>query len=152
MLQEDSAYRQFTTDYRNWCWIPVCLLLLVIMIFYMSSIASNHDLSSLCYRRIQHTDNLPLIIGIGVGVPVCLLLLVIMIYLLCYRRILQTIPSSVSSIESYLSLCFRRIQHTDNLPLIIGIGVGIPVCLLLLVIMIYLLNVTGGFSIQTIYH
>ena len=20
MLQEDSAYRQFTTDYRNWCW------------------------------------------------------------------------------------------------------------------------------------
>ena len=32
----------------------------------MSSIASNHDLSSLCYRRIQHTDNLPLIIGIGV--------------------------------------------------------------------------------------
>ena len=27
------------------------------------------------------------------------------------------------------------IQHTDNLPLIIGIGVGIPVCLLLLVIM-----------------
>ena len=48
----------------------------------MSSIASNHDLSSLCYRRIQHTDNLPLIIGIGVGIPVCLLLLVIMIYLL----------------------------------------------------------------------
>ena len=44
----------------------------------MSSIASNHDLSSLCYRRIQHTDNLPLIIGIGVGIPVCLLLLVIM--------------------------------------------------------------------------
>ena len=39
----------------------------------MSSIASNHDLSSLCYRRIQHTDNLPLIIGIGVGIPVCLL-------------------------------------------------------------------------------
>ena len=123
MLQEDSAYRQFTTDYRNWCWYSS-----------VSSIASNHDLSSLCFRRIQHTDNLPLIIGIGVRIPVCLLLLVIMIYL------------------SMLSLCYRRIQHTDNLPLIIGIGVGIPVCLLLLVIMIYLLYVTGGFSIQTIYH
>ena len=71
MLQEDSAYRQFTTDYRNWCWYSS-----------VSSIASNHDLSSLCYRRIQHTDNLPLIIGIGVGIPVCLLLLVIMVYLL----------------------------------------------------------------------
>ena len=70
----------------------------------MSSIGSNHDLSSLCYRRIQHTDNLPQVIGIGVGIPVCLLLLVIMI------------------------------------------------CLLLLVIMIYLLYVSGGFSIQTIYH
>ena len=71
MFQEDSAYRQFTTDYRNWCWNSS-----------VSSIASNHDLSSLCYRRIQHTDNLPLIIGIGVGIPVCLPLLVIMIYLL----------------------------------------------------------------------
>ena len=96
----------------------------------MSSIASNHDLSSLCYRRIQHTDNLPQVIGIGVGIQVCLLLLVIILS----------------------SLCYRRIQHTDNLPLIIGIGVGIQVCLLLLVIMIYLLYVTGGFSIQTIYH
>ena len=71
MFQEDSAYRQFTTGYRNWCWDSS-----------VSSIASNHDLSSLCNRRIQHTDNLPLIIGIGVGIPVCLLLLVIMIYLL----------------------------------------------------------------------
>ena len=75
MLQEDSAYRQFTTDYRNWCWYSS-----------VSSIASNHGLSSLCYRRIQHTDNLPLIIGIGVGIPVCLLLLVIMIYLLIHTR------------------------------------------------------------------
>ena len=95
----------------------------------MPSIASNHDLSSLCYRRIQHTDNLPLIIGIGVGSV-----------------------SSIASNHDLSSLCYRRIQHTDNLPLIIGIGVGIPVCLLLLVIMIYLLYVTGGFSIQTIYH
>ena len=71
MLQEDSAYRQFTTDYRNWCWYSS-----------VSSIACNHDLSSLCFRRIQHTDNLPQIIGIGVGIQVCLLLLVIMIYLL----------------------------------------------------------------------
>ena len=71
MLQEDSAYRQFTTGYRNWCWNSG-----------VSSIGSNHDLSSLCYRRIQHTDNLPLIIGIGVGIPVCLLLLVIIVYLL----------------------------------------------------------------------
>ena len=93
MFQEDSAYRQFTTDYRNWCWGSS-----------VSSIASNHDLSS------------------------------------------------IASNHDLSSLCFRRIQHTDNLPLIIGIGVGIPVCLLLLVIMIYLLNVTGGFSIQTIYH
>ena len=61
----------------------------------MSSIASNHDLSSLCYRRIQHTDNLPLIIGIGVG------------------------RSSVSSIASNHDLSS---------------------------------HVTGGFSIQTIYH
>ena len=60
--------------------------------------------------------------------------------------------SSIASNHDLSSLCFRRIQHTDNLPLIIGIGVGNPVCLLLLVIMIYLLNVTGGFSIQTIYH
>ena len=77
MLQEDSAYRQFTTDYRRITDnLPLCWNSSV------SSIASNHDLSSLCYRRIQHTDNLPLIIGIGVGIPVCLLLLVIMIYLL----------------------------------------------------------------------
>ena len=97
----------------------------------MSSIASNHCLSSLCFRRLQHTDNLPLIIGIGVGIPVCLLLLVV-IYCL-YADIL--------------------LHHTDNLPLIIGnIGVGIPVCLLLLVISVYLLYVTGGFIIQTIYH
>ena len=60
--------------------------------------------------------------------------------------------SSIASNHGLSSLCYRRIQHTDNLPLIIGIGVGIPVCLLLLVIMIYLLYVTGGFSIQTIYH
>ena len=132
----------------------------------MSSIASNHDLSSLCYRRIQHTDNLPLIIGIGVGIPVCLLLLVIMIYLLmlqedsAYRQFTtdyrnwcwDSSMSSIASNHDLSSLCYRRIQHTDNLPLIIGIGVGIPVCLLLLVIMIYLLYVTGGFSIQTIYH
>ena len=92
MLQEDSAYRQFTTGYRNWCWDSG-----------VSSIASNHDLSS------------------------------------------------IASNHDLSSLCYRRIQHTDNLPLIIGIGVGIPVCLLLLVSMIYLLYVTGGFSIQTIY-
>ena len=74
--------RQFTTDYRNWCWN-----------FSVSSIASNHDLSSLCYKRIQHTDNLPLIIGIGVGIPVCLLLVVIMISLLYVTGgfIIQTI-------------------------------------------------------------
>ena len=34
-LQEDSAYRQFTTDYRNCVGIPVCLLLLVIMIYLL---------------------------------------------------------------------------------------------------------------------
>ena len=60
--------------------------------------------------------------------------------------------SSIASNHDLSSLYYRRIQHTDNLPLIIGIGVGIPVCLLLLVIMIYLLYVTGGFSIQIIYH
>ena len=60
--------------------------------------------------------------------------------------------SSIASNHDLSSICYRRIQHTDNLPLIIGIGVGIPVCLLLVVIMIYLFYVTGGFSIQTIYH
>ena len=60
--------------------------------------------------------------------------------------------SSIASNHGLSSICYRSIQHTDNLPLIIGIGVGIPVCLLLLVIMVYLLYVTGVFSIQTIYH
>ena len=91
----------------------------------MSSIASNHDLSSLCYRRIQHTDNLPLIIGIGVGIPVCLLLLVIMIYLSmlqedsAYRQFTTDYRnwfwdsgvSSVASNHDLSTLCYRRIQH-----------------------------------------
>ena len=100
MLQEDSAYRQFTTDYRN----------------SVSSIASNHDLSSLCYRRIQHTDNL----RISVGIPVCLLLLVTDYRNWCW----DSSVSSIASNHDLSSLCYRRIQHTDNLPLIIGIGVG----------------------------
>ena len=93
----------------------------------MSSIASNHCLSSLCYRRIQHTDNLPLIIGIGVGIPVCLLLLVIIVSIFSmlqedssYRQFTtdyrnwcwNSSMSSIASNHCLSSLCYRRLHHT----------------------------------------